>query len=105
MKFQIGDRIKEKTTSETDHDDFQIMSTFTSDKLNGYIVVNLYTNTVTAIEQNDLEKICKLSYRAEEKADYIGLFDFLKDRYSSVKNQVINNPQSPNPVFNEWEEH
>ena len=97
MKFERGYRIKSNRTKPFEHDDFEILSTFTSEQLNGYIVINLYTNRITAFEQKYFEKNHKLSNKQKDDALYI----LFKDRYNNVKNQVLSKVNQP--VFDEWE--
>ena len=100
MKYKLGDRVKEKKTKPDSHDDYEILSTFTSDKYNGYIVTNLYTNRVTGIECTDFDKDTKLSSSGKNNDGC--WFEFLKDRYLRVKKQVVSHPDVINPKFNEW---
>lgn len=100
MKYKIGNRVKDKKTKPVDHDDYEILSTFTSDKYDGYIIINLYTNSISGIESKDFEKETKRSYGSNNGDDT--LCDHFKDRYLRVKKQVVNHKDITNPIFNEW---
>ena len=99
MKYKTGDRIKKKKRKSYEHDDYEILSTFTSDKCNGYIIADLYDNSVTGIEDKDFDIITKLSSRQKNPDD--AYFKFVEDRYLRVKKQVMNHKDVINPKFDE----
>ena len=87
FKFKIGDRLKEKYHRRIEHDDYIILAQFESDTDKGYIIFNLYDNSITGVEQS-LEK--QFGTTACDK-DLSNTFKSIyKDRYESVKTQIQN---------------
>ncbi len=83
MKLKIGDRLKGLETSETDHDDCQILATFTSDNINGYFYIHLYSNSIEAVDES-WEKEVKFSQPGDAE-----LFrTHFRSRFDDVVKQV-----------------
>lgn len=84
MKFKIGDRLKGLETSKIDHDDCQILATFTSDDLNGYFYIHLYSNSIEAVSE-EWEREVKFSQSSDDAEMLRNVF---RSRFDDVVEQV-----------------